>query len=180
MKMSPLTIVILVVSVIVGMYLGLQFPVVSMLLLIPLAVFVVVVLLRNKSGALADAAATAKALQMQPPAAKALVYFMRKGFVAGQQGLNIMVDGGLNSQIRSGYFLMAELDPGEHTITAQFSSGTKGSAVSHSVTLAEGEVLLFDMKLNMGLLQGKPIFTEIRDLGTAKSKLTGLKMVLWK
>ncbi|WP_229953435.1 DUF2846 domain-containing protein [Parasphingorhabdus litoris] len=119
-------------------------------------------------------------MKMIPAAGKARIYVMRKGFVAGQQGMNITIDGALNSQIRSKYFLMAEVDPGKHEIEAQMSSGSKSAAVSHELTLAEGEIALLDMKINMGALQGKPDFAEIRDAREANNMLTGLKLVRWK
>lgn len=66
---------------------------------------------------------------------------------------------------------MAEVDPGTHNVTAQMSSGSKSAAVSHEVTLAEGEIALLDMKINMGALQGKPDFTDIRDAREANGML---------
>ncbi|QTD56201.1 hypothetical protein [Parasphingorhabdus cellanae] len=179
MKMTPLNIAIFAGAIIIGMFLGLQFSGFAWLL-IPLAIFVVVVLMRNKSGDKADPAETAEAMKMIPATGKARIYVMRKGFVAGQQGMNITIGDQFNSQIRSKYFLMAEVEPGTHEVTAQMSSGSKSAAVSHEVTLAEGEIALLDMKINMGALQGKPDFTEIRDAREANGMLTGLKLVKWK
>lgn len=179
MKMTPLNIGIFVGAIIIGGFLGLQFSGFAWLL-VPLIIFVAIVLLRNKSGDKADPAETAEAMKMIPAAGKARIYAMRKGFVAGQQGMNITIGSQYNSQIRSKYFLMAEVEPGVHEVTAQMSSGSKSAAVSHELTLAEGEIALLDMKLNMGALQGKPDFTEIRDAREANGMLTGLKLVKWK
>lgn len=176
MKMTPLNIGIFVGAIIIGGFLGLQFSGFAWLL-VPLIIFVAVVLLRNKSG---DKAETAEAMKMTPTTGKARIYVMRKGFVAGQQGMNITIGSQLNSQIRSKYFLMAEVQPGVHEVTAQMSSGSKSAAISHELTLAEGEIALLDMKINMGALQGKPDFTEIRDAREANGMLTGLKLVKWK
>ncbi len=179
MKMTPLNIAIFAGAIIIGLFLGLQFSGFAWLL-IPLAIFVVVVLMRNKSGDKADPAETAEAMKMVPATGKARIYVMRKGFVAGQQGMNITIGDQFDSQIRSKYFLMAEVEPGTHKVTAQMSSGSKSAAVSHEVTLAEGEIALLDMKINMGALQGKPDFTEVRDAREANGMLTGLKLVKWK
>lgn len=179
MKMTPLNIGIFAGAIIIGLFLGLQFSGFAWLL-IPLAVFVAVILMRNKSGEKADATETADAMKMIPATGKARIYVMRKGFVAGQQGMNITIGSTLNSQIRSKYFLMAEVEPGAHEVTAQMSSGSKSAAVSHELSLAEGEIALLDMKINMGALQGKPDFTEIRDAREANTMLTGLKLVKWK
>lgn len=179
MKMTPLNIAIFAGAIIIGLFLGLQFSGFAWLL-IPLIIFVVVVLMRNKSGDKADPAETAEAMKMIPATGKARIYVMRKGFVAGQQGMNITIGDQFNSQIRSKYFLMAEVEPGAHEVTAQMSSGSKSAAVSHELTLAEGEIALLDMKINMGALQGKPDFTEIRDAREANGMLTGLKLVKWK
>lgn len=179
MKMTPLNIGIFVGAILIGGFLGLQFSGFAWLL-IPLAIFVVVILMRNKSGDKADPAETAEAMKMIPATGKARIYVMRKGFVAGQQGMNITIGSALNSQIRSKYFLMAEVEPGTHEVTAQMSSGSKSAAVSHELNLAENEIALLDMKINMGALQGKPDFTEIRDAREANTMLTGLKLVKWK
>lgn len=179
MKMTPLNIAIFAGAIIIGLFLGLQFSGFAWLLIL-LVIFVVVVLMRNKSGDKADPAETAEAMKMIPATGKARIYVMRKGFVAGQQGMNITIGDQFNSQIRSKYFLMAEVGPGAHEVTAQMSSGSKSAAVSHELNLAEGEIALLDMKINMGALQGKPDFTEIREAREANGMLTGLKLVKWK
>lgn len=180
MKMTPLNIGIFVVAIILGLFLGLQFPIFGLLLLIPLMIFVAIVFMRNKSGKMADKEANDEAHIMNVAPSKARIYIMRKSFVGGQQGMNITLNDHLNSQIRSKYFLMAEVDPGKHVVNAQMSSGSKSAAVSHDVEVTEGGLVLLDMKLNMGALQGKPDFTEIRDVAEARKLLSGCKLVLWK
>ncbi|WOE74064.1 DUF2846 domain-containing protein [Alterisphingorhabdus coralli] len=180
MKMTPLNIGLFVGALLLGVALYFVVPSLGLLLFPLLVVFVVVILLRNKSGEKADPAQTAEAMTMMPAEGKARIYVMRKGFVGGQQGMNITINDDLNSQIRTKYFLMAEVEPGTHTVTAQMSSGTKGSARSHEITLEANKSVLLDMKLQMGAVQGKPDFTEVRDMVEAKSMLNGLKLVLWK
>lgn len=180
MKMTPLNIVLFGLAIVVGLWLGQSYPIIGLILLIPVLGFVVMVFMRNKSGEKAGPEATAEALRMTPPAEKARLFVMRKGFVGGQQGMNISIDGRLESQIRSKYFLYADLDPGTHGVKAKMSSGSKSAARTHDVALAAGDIVLLDMKLNMGALQGTPDFTEVRGGQQARAMLEGCKLILWK
>lgn len=180
MKMTPRNIIIFAIALIVGLYLGLQYPLFGAVMIVPLIIFVVVVLMRNKSGALADPSTMADALQFTAPPSKARIYIRRKGFVGGQQGMNVTIDDRLNSQIRSKYFLMAEVDPGTHKVAAQMASGTKSAETTIDVTVQAGECVLLDVKFDMGLLQGKPTFEDIREAIPARKMLSGCRLVLWK
>jgi hypothetical protein len=180
MRMSSRNIVLFALALLVGLYLGLKYPIIGLVLLIPLIAFVVIVLMRNNQGSLADRAELDDAMQLTTNAGKARIYVMRKGFVAGMQGMNITVDNALNGQIRSKYFLMTEVVPGAHSVTAQMSSQTGSTAQMHEFILAEGECILLDMKLDMGLLQGKIVFEETRNNNKAQQMLSGLQMVAWK
>ena len=180
MKMTPFNIGIFVVCVILGVILGMKFPGFGLILIIPVIILVIVILFRNKSGAMAGPEATAEALKMVPPPGQARLFVMRKGFVGGQQGMGITIDGNLHSQIRSKYFLMADVEPGTHSVKAKMASGTEGAARTHDVALNAGDVVLLDMKLNMGVLQGSPDFTEVRDPVQARQMMQGCKLVLWK
>lgn len=179
MKMNARNIILFALAVLVGIYLGLNTPI-GLILFLPLLGYVAFVFMRNQSGAKADPAETASAMRLEPAAGKARIYVMRKGFVGGQQGMNITVDGMLNSQIRSGYFLMAEVDPGEHSIAGHFSSQTKSSAVTETISVVAGECLLLDAKFNMGALQGKIIFDQYHSAQEIGDKLNGLKLIHWK
>jgi hypothetical protein len=169
-----------VLGIIVGLWLGQSYPIIGLVLLIPVLGYVILVFMRNKSGEKAGPEATAEALRMTPAAGKARLFVMRKGFVGGQQGMTITIDGQLESQIRSKYFLFADLDPGEHSVKAKMSSGTESAARTHQILLAAGDIVLLDMKLNMGALQGTPDFTEIRSGVEARQMLEGCKLILWK
>ncbi len=179
MKNSPRNIALLIGAIIVGLILGIQYPMLGLLLLIPVIGFVVFVLMRNKGGAEADEATAAQARHFTASEGMAAIYVMRKGFVAGQQGMNITIDGGMTSQFRTGRFVKAEVTAGEHSIEAQMASQTKGTAHTQTVTLAAGECVLLDAKINMGALQGSVEFLETRDAGEARGKLAGLKLVEW-
>lgn len=104
---------------------------------------------------------------------------MRKGFVAGQQGMNITLDDAYSAQFRTGRFVKADVEPGEHTIFAQMASGSKGAGATQNVNVAAGECVLLDAKINMGALQGTVEFIESRGAGGARQKLTGLKLIEW-
>ena len=130
MKMTPLNIGLFTLAIVIGIYIGLSHPMIGLLLLIPVVVLVIFILMRNKSGALASAEESTDALAMNVLPGKARIYVMRKGFVGGQQGMDISIDGQLSSQIRTKYFLMAEVEPGVHRITAKMASILSGSTSS--------------------------------------------------
>ncbi|NJM49677.1 MAG: hypothetical protein HC843_01250 [Sphingomonadales bacterium] len=180
MKMTNRNVIFFAVAGLIGIFLGLQYPIIGLVLLIPLLIFVVVILMRNKSGELSSVEATAEAKLFKASGGKSRIYVMRDGFVGGQQGMNITINRTLNSQIRSKYFLMTELEPGKHSVNAQMASGSKSAALDYDVELAAGECVLLDAKLNVGLLQGTPTFDEVRKDHIAVDKLAKLKMVQWK
>jgi len=178
-KMTPRNIAIIIVAVIVGVYLGLKFPLFGLLCLVGGLGFAVFVLMSNKQGTLVDATARAAAQTGVPAEGKARIYVMRKGFMAGMQGMDITVDDTHKGQIRSGYFMMAEVDPGTHHLTARFSKQTESTRQSHDVTLAAGQIVLFDMTFDMGMVQGTIRFDEAHDAGHIRQKIANLKMVNW-
>ena len=180
MNMTPRNIALFAGAIIIGLFLGLRYPMVGLLLFIPIVVVVAVILLRNKGGALASPTASAEARAFTAAPGKARIYVMRKGFVGGQQGMNVTIDDTFNSQIRTGYFLSAEVEPGEHTVYAQMASQTKSSAASETVTLAPGQAILLDAKLNVGALQGAVVFLTTDNAAEARAKLAKLKLVEWK
>ena len=128
MKMTNRNVIFFGLAILVGVYLGFQYPIFGLALLIPLIVFIAFILLRNKSGTLASPESSTEAKLFQSAVGKSRIYIMRDGFVGGQQGMNIAINGSLNSQIRSKYFLMAEVDPGKHHINAQMASGSKSKS----------------------------------------------------
>ena len=180
MNLTPRNIILLSLAAVVGLFAGLTYPLLGLLLIVPLLGYVIFIFANNKGSAEADPAATAAARQFTAAPGKAAIYVMRKGFVGGQQGMNVTVDGTLEAQFRTGRFVRAEVDPGTHTVSAQMAAQTKGTAITSEYTLAEGECLLLDAKLEVGALQGKLIFLETRDPAEARGKLAGLKLVDWR
>ncbi len=179
MNMTPRNLALFGGAILVGIVLGFIYPAFFIFLLIPLFGFVIFVLIRNKGSAEVDESTAAAARNFTAQDSKAAIYVMRKGFVAGQQGLNVTVNDGMTAQFRTGRFAKADVEPGEHTVVSQMASQTKGTARSHSVTVAAGECVLLDAKLNMGALQGSIEMIETRDGHEARGKLAGLKMVEW-
>lgn len=180
MSMTPRNIAILVLAVIIGLYLGFAYPLVGLICLVGGFGFAAFVVLRNNQGTKLDDATRANALAMIPTEGRARLYFARKGFMGGAQGMNISIDDGFEGQIRSGYFMMAEVAPGTHTLSARFNAQTEGSRVNHTVSVAAGESVLFEMAFDMGALQGKIRFEEERDKRTAAQQLGTRKMVDWR
>jgi hypothetical protein len=179
MKMTPRNIALITVAAIFGAYFGFQFPVIGLIAMVGGLGFAAFVLLGNKQGTKADPAKLADALTLQPANGKARIYVMRKGFVGGMQGMNISIDDSYNGQIRSNYFMMAELDPGTYNMSAQFSKQTASTRQSHVVTITAGDVVLLNMTFDLGMLQGTIRFDETRDTAQIKQLLSGLKMVNW-
>lgn len=108
--------IIIVVGVVVGLPLGFMYPIIGLLLLIPLVGYVAFIFLNNKGGAEADEATAKIARQFTASEGKAAIYIMRKGFVGGQQGLIITINDELSTQFRTGRFVKAEVEPGEHSV----------------------------------------------------------------
>ncbi len=179
MNMTPRNIILLILAIGVGLIVGLAFPLFGLILVLPVLGYVVYILLNNKGAVQADEGAAQAARQFTAPEGKAAIYVMRDGFVGGQQGMKVSIDDTLASQFRTGRFVRAEVDPGEHTVYAQMAAQTKGTAITETLTLAAGDCVLLDAKLNMGALQGKVVFNQTRDGSEARAKLAKLKLVEW-
>lgn len=179
MKMTPRNIAIIIIATILGVYLGLKFPLFGLVCLVGGIGFAAFVLMGNKQGTQVDSPTRAAAQTAVPAEGKARIYVMRKGFMAGMQGMDITVDDTHTGQIRSGYFMMAEVDPGTHHLTARFSKQTESTRQSHDVTLAAGQIILFDMTFDMGMVQGTIRFEDAHDAGQIRQKIAHLKMVGW-
>lgn len=179
MDVKTRNIVLIAGAIVIGLILGFIYPTLGLLLFIPVVGFIAFVLLKNKGGAEADEATTAAARQFTAADGKAAIYVMRDAFVAGQQGMNVTIDDDMTAQFRTGRFVKAEVEPGDHTVIAQMASQTKGTAKTYPVSVAAGECVLLDAKIAMGALQGSVEFEEHREPGIARGKLAKLKLVEW-
>jgi hypothetical protein len=181
MRMSTrniiLCLLIIPIAYVIGGWVGKEMPILGLLFLLGLVGFVVWVLVGNKQGATVDGAARADALSFRPAPDRARIYVARKGFVGGMQGMNISIDGGWEGQIRSGYFMMADVAPGEHQMTAKMAK--QSVQTSHQVTLTPGSFILLDIGLEMGMVTITPFVTEISDGLAANAHLKAVKMADW-
>ncbi|GAA4035157.1 hypothetical protein [Parerythrobacter jejuensis] len=167
------------IAIVIGGIIGISYPTFGLLLLIPVIAYIAIVLMRNKGGSEAEESVAAEARRFTADDGKGAIYVMRKGFIAGQQGMNVTIDNHLNTQFRTGRFVKADVEPGEHTVAALMGSQTKGTASDHTVSVGAGECVLLDAQIKMGALQGTVEFHETRDAAEARSKLAGLKLVEW-
>jgi hypothetical protein len=181
MRMSTrniiLCILIVPIAYVIGSWVGSEMPLLGLLFLVGLIGFVIWIIASNKQGSKIEGAARADALAFKPPADRARIYVVRKGFVGGMQGMNISIDGGWEGQIRSGYFMMADVAPGEYQVTAKMAK--QSVRTSHSVTLAPGSFVVLDFGLEMGMVTMTPFVTEISDGLAANTHLNSAKMVDW-
>lgn len=180
MHMTSRNIILFALAAIVGIVAGIYYPIIGLVLLVPMLIFVAFILLRNRGAKEVDFATAEAARQFTAPADMAAIYIMRHGFVGGQQGMNVTIDGTLTSQFRTGRFVRAEVSPGLHTIAGRMAAQIGGTDKIHQVAFAPGECVLLDAKLDMGALQAKLVFLETRDLEEARAKLEKLKLVEWK
>jgi hypothetical protein len=174
-----LLIICLPFAVIFGIWAGSSYPVVGILALLGVTGFVAWVLLSNKQGARIDGAALADAMALMPHSGKSRIYVVRLGFYGRMQGMNISLSSGHQGQIRGKYFMMAELDPGPVTVTAQLAKQGGKVLRDQEVTLAPGESVLIEINLEMSMTAVTPLFTEHRERRIMTNQLGQAKMVDW-
>lgn len=148
------------------------------LLMLFLIGFVVFSLSGNRGGKRADASADGDARTLRASPGKARIYFVRRGFVGSAQGMNVSIEGVANGQIKSGQFLMAEVDPGNYRVDARMARGGKSSESSMDLALAEGEVAVIHALLEMGMLSGTTKLTRL-DETRARDEISATRMMLW-
>lgn len=179
MNMTPRNIILLGLAILVGIVGGLYLPTMGLLLLVPVLAFIAYILLKNSGAKEASPALTEQARLFTAGPGLAAIYVMRDGFVGGQQGMNVTI-GSLTSQFRTGRFVCADVAPGTHEVRGRMGAQIGGTDTIHPVTLAAGECVLLDAKLDMGLLQVSLVFNESRDPDEARRKLANLALVEWK
>ncbi|MBC7987747.1 MAG: DUF2846 domain-containing protein [Sphingomonadaceae bacterium] len=141
--------------------------------------FVIFSLSGNKGGRRADASAEAAARTLRAPEDKARIYFIRRGFVASLQGMNVSVDENFKGQIKSGKFVMAEVAPGAHRLNARMARGGKSTAAEMDFDLAPGESAFVVATIEMGALAASTKLTRV-DETRARDELAGVKMMMWE
>lgn len=181
-------IVVIVIAAIVGAVYGPplleEFPPEVVLIggglfFLALIAFIIFSLSGNKGGKRADASAEAEARTLRAPAERARIYFIRRGFVASLQGMNVSIDDAFKGQIKSGKFLMAEVAPGAHAVNAKMARGGKSTAASINLDLALGESAFVQATIEMGALAASTKLTRLDEAG-ARDALASIKMMLWE
>lgn len=148
------------------------------LLLLGLIALVIYSLSSNRGGRRAEPSAEADARTLRAPPGRARLYFIRRGFVASVQGMNVAIEGFGAGQIKSGQFLMAEVDPGDHRLSARMARGGKSTAASMDLTLASGEPAFVLATIEMGALAASTKLTRI-DEARARDELSSTRMMAW-
>lgn len=132
----------------------------------------------NRKIAAASAAQRAQALSFTPPEGQALIYVVRKGFVAKAAGMDIAVDGALRAQLKAPQFTCLVVAPGSHKLTAALGggAGAQSKALSEHLTLAPGEVLGLRLAVKMGAIDGSVASIPL-SADELRQTIGGMKMV---
>ncbi|MES2058004.1 MAG: hypothetical protein V4564_18850 [Pseudomonadota bacterium] len=181
-------IVLTVIAAFVGVFLG---PVlmrslpdgIGGLLMIVILVgavgYIIYLLSANKVGKAADPAMAGNARALVPAPGKARIYVVRRGFMGGLAGMKVEIAGVASGQIRMNQFVMAEVTPGTYSVeTAMARNGMKPSNSDSSLTLAEGEVAVLKVGLEVRATHAVTVQQRLQ-AGAARSEIASAKMVQW-
>jgi hypothetical protein len=139
-------------------------------------VYILTGLAGNRKVGMAGADAKAKALELSPPAGKALLVVAREGFVAKLVGFNMALDGVVFAQLKSPAFSVLEIAPGPHTLTCGTgASPSEGKPGSYAFSAEAGAVVGVVVGVSVGTGYK---FTPASDVATLRRKLAGVPMVL--
>ena len=114
----------------------------------------------NRKVAAASAAQREQAMSLTPPPGQALVYVVRKGFVAKAAGMTIAVDGTPRAHLKAPQFTCFAVPPGAHELSAAFGggAGAQSRAQTQPLMLEPGQAVGLLMTVKMGALQGSIAF----------------------
>lgn len=104
-----------------------------------------------------------QALGLVPPPGQALVYVIRKGFVAKAAGMDISLDGTLRAHLKAPQFTCFAVTPGAHQLSATFGggAGAQSRAQAQELSLEPGQAIGLLTTVKMGALQGSIAFETI-------------------
>lgn len=125
-------------------------------------------ILWNLSGNRRIAGATpeqrAAALSLVPPPGQALVYVLRKSFVAKAAGMTVSVDGTPRAHLKAPQFTCFAVAPGAHEMSAAFGGGAGAQSRTQTETIAveAGQALGVLMTVKMGAVKGAIAFEMLR------------------
>jgi hypothetical protein len=132
----------------------------------------------NRKVQVADAGQRALALSFAPAEGRALIYFIRTGFLAKAAGMNVSVDGQDRAQLKSPQFTCIDVVPGAYQIEGALGggAGAQNTPQSTIVTVQAGEVAALLFKVKMGGMKGS---VSIENIPTeqAKGLIANMKMV---
>lgn len=140
--------------------------------------FCVWALSSNKGAAKADAAAQADAKAFNTVPGKGRIYIVRRGFVAALQGMNVSLDGTHKAQIKSGQMLLADVEPGSHSIHVETAKTSLSKPADITVNVAEGQVVIISASLEMGAMKGSILLTET-DPTVGRNDVQATNLMQW-
>lgn len=184
-KITMTTALIAVVVFVVFLFVGFSIGRDGNLLLVVLALVSVGALIfffmsGNKKEVVLSDSALADARQMQAPSGKARLYIVRHGFVGGQQGMNLAIGTTHQGQIKSGRALVADLPPGQHTLSARMARGGDKSESSLTVDLASDSVTVVQATSKMGASTALTQLSIVDDMNTAQRELDKARFLAWQ
>lgn len=132
----------------------------------------------NRKTATASAEQKERALTLEPPPGQALVYVIRKGFVAKAAGVNVLMDGTPRAHLKSPQFTCFAMPPGTYDLSAAFAGGAgfQSRKRSEQVTLVADKAVGVLITPAWGLLRGAIGF-EMMTGHQLKDTIWGMTMV---
>jgi hypothetical protein len=101
-----------------------------------------------------------QAVALISPQGQAMLYVIRKGFVAKAAGMSISIDDTLRAHLKSPQFTCFAVTPGTHELSAAFGggAGAQSRKQTQQISLEEGKVMGVLMMVKMGAVQGSIAF----------------------
>jgi hypothetical protein len=132
----------------------------------------------NRKVARASAEEREAALSLIPPPGQALVYVVRKGFVARAAGMTVSLDGAPRGHLKAPQFTCFAAAPGPHELSAEFGggAGAQSRAQTQSLVLEEGKAVGVLATVKMGAIQGSIAFEPLAGQALQQT-IRGMTMV---
>ncbi len=179
--------IVLIVAALVGAILGysimssapasLSLPLIAIFILL-FAGIIWWALSRNVKAVPASAEANNDAKRLAAPAGHARIYIYRqKAFMGKAQGVDVAIEGIASAQLKGPNFVMADVMPGNYTLTGNMASAPnkKGSL---TVTVAADEVAIVEASIQVDMTSGKIDLKRVDEAGR-DSILSG-QLIQWK
>lgn len=119
-----------------------------------------------------------QAMSLTPPPGQALVYIVRRGFVAKAAGMTVSLDGVPCAHLKAPQFTCFVAAPGTHQLSAAFGggAGAQSRAQTEPLVLEAGQAIGVLMTVKMGALQGSIAFEPLTGQ-TLQQTIRGMTMV---